>query len=366
MKYLNTSILLLLLLSACSHSPTPLLQSISYGNYEQVAFEELPGWDGEDHNHAFEIFKASCETLRFRSLFTQACEAALDARISPKNFFETYFTPFEALSEKSLATGYFEPCLKGSLHQSDAYPYPVYGVPDDLMHIELIKSYALNRPLRGRMDGHRVVPYPSREQINTKGLDAAPLCYVNDRIERFFLQVQGSGQVDLDNNTTLYLGYGDQNGHPYYSIGKAMVDKGYLSREEVSLQSIRTYLQQHPEKLDEVLNANPSFVFFRERLGGVTGSLGFPLVAERSIAVDRQNIPLGLPVFISTYDPLDSQPFDHLMFAHDTGGAIKGESRIDIFFGAGEVARQKAGQMQAPLKLWLLIPNDYLSKQKLQ
>ena len=366
MKHLIYPILVMLLLTACTQTPSPLLQNISYGNYAQVSYAALPQWESDDHAKAFEIFKHSCKQLRHKTLFANTCHEALVSSLAPKVFFETYFTPFKALQQEGLATGYFEPSLKGSRVKSEQYPYPIYGVPHDMMHIELPKAYALNKPLRGRIEGNKIVPYFSRETINTTDINATPLCYVDDRIERFFLQVQGSGQVALDDNTTLYLGYGDQNGHPYYSIGKEMINKGYLSKDEVSLQSIRAYLEAHPEHVDEILHANPSFVFFKEREGGVSGSLGYPLVPERSIAVDRENIPLGTPVFISTSEPLTHEPFEHLMFAHDTGGAIKGEVRIDIFFGAGEMAREKAGLMQAPLRLWVLIPNDFLSKQSLQ
>ena len=346
----------------CTPKPSKLLKPISYGDYTQVTFADLPAWQEEDYEEVLRLFNKTCTRSSSNSLFEQSCMRA-SSTADAKTFFEDNFTPFKALSKHSLATGYFEPTLEGSLTQSEAYPYPVYAVPSDMLKIELISEYKsrFSKPLRGRLNENKVLPFYSREEIEQGVLHDEPLCFVNDKIDLFFLHVQGSGKIALDSNETLYLGYADQNGFPYRSIGKVMINKGMLTRDEVSLQSIRAYLKANPEVCDEVLQTNPSYIFFEKRSQSATGSLGVVLEAGRSVAVDRKNIPLGMPLYIRTKEPLSQEPIEGLVFAHDTGGAIKGESRIDIFFGSSDLAREQAGKMQAQLELWMLIPNDYLT-----
>ncbi|MDF1881350.1 murein transglycosylase A [Sulfurimonas sp. MAG313] len=339
------------------------MQSISYGSYNKVSFAQLPAWENQDFENSLELFKKTCAKLTGQKLFEIVCRNALESK-NAHMFFEDNFTPFKALAKTSLATGYYEPSLKGSLVQSTMYPYPVYGVPSQMLRIKLLKNYEINKPLRGRLYENKVIPFYSRKEINAGALKEPPLCYVNNKIDLFFLHVQGSGIVELDEGGFIYLGYADQNGHPYFSIGKEMITKGYLIKEEVSLQSIKSYLQQHPDIRDEILNTNPSYIFFEKRTQPATGSLGLVLEAGFSVAVDRKNIPLGLPLYIKTKEPLQNQDIQKIVFAHDTGGAIKGESRIDIFFGSSAKAKEQAGQMKAHLVLWILIPNDYLNKSK--
>jgi len=362
MKQIAYFLLLITFFVGCSPKPTVQLQPISYGDYSAVTFEDLPAWENENYDEALSLFIKTCSRVQSKPLFEQSCMRATSTA-DAKRFFEENFTPFKALSKHSLATGYFEPTLEGSLTQSEQYPYPVYGVPKGMLKIELVKTYQsrLSKPLRGRLVKQKVLPFYSRAQIEEGILEDEPLCYVNDKIDLFFLHVQGSGRVHLDSNESLFLGYADQNGFPYHSIGKEMIKKEMLKREEVSLQSIRAYLKAHPEVCDDVLQTNPSYIFFENRTKSATGSLGVVLEAGRSVAVDRKNIPLGMPLYISTKDPISDEQIQRVVFAHDTGGAIKGESRIDIFFGSSEMARAQAGKMQGQLELWMLIPNDYLT-----
>lgn len=322
----------------------------------------MPSWESEDFDEALDVFHKTCQKSSRKPLFSKICAKSENAR-DAREFFELNFTPFVSLSDSSLATGYYEPTLEGSYTKSQAYPYAVYGVPNDLVRVELIDDYKpfIKRPLRGRLVDGKVVPYFSRQEISKNALSTEePLCYVSDKIDLFFLQVQGSGRVKLDDNSSLYLGYGDQNGYPYESIGKEMIRRGCLEKGEVSLSSIYQHLNDNPHEIDSVLNTNPSYVFFQKRGMGASGALGLRLEAGRSVAVDKKNIPLGMPLFISTYEPISKEKYEKMVFAHDTGGAIKGESRIDIFFGSGKKAKEQAGLMQQMLKLWMLVPNDYL------
>ncbi len=365
MKYLVGFLLIMLFFEGCAKR-TDELKAISYGQYQRAAFNELPSWKNEDFDEALELFKMTCQKSLRNPLFSKTChqsENASDAR----TFFESSFTPFVSLSDASLATGYYEPTIEGSYTQSEAYPYPVYGVPKDLVRVEVIDDYKplIKRPLRGRLADGKIVPYYSRKEISENALSSeVPLCYVSDKVELFFLQVQGSGKIELDDDSILYLGYGDQNGFPYRSIGKEMLKRGCLEQGKVSLKSIYEYLHDNPHEIDTILNSNPSYVFFKKRRTGASGALGVRLQAGRSVAVDRKNIPLGIPLFISTHEPLSKVKYERMVFAHDTGGAIKGESRIDIFFGSSKKAKEQAGVMQAELKLWILVPNDYLIQSK--
>ncbi|PHR58967.1 MAG: peptidoglycan N-acetylmuramoylhydrolase [Arcobacter sp.] len=369
MKNISYLLIILLFFAGCAQRPSPKLKTLSYGKYKEVSFTDISSWKDEDFTKAIEIYLHTCKRTQDKKLYKLTCSKAKEIRVDDetqaKKFFEENFTPFVSLAKRSLATGYFEPLLQGSLQQSEAFPYPLYGIPDNLLRVELSKTYKqrLSHPLRGRLVGRKIKPYYTREEISNNALEELkPICFVNDKVDLFFLQVQGSGCIELEDKSILNVGYGDQNGYPYVSIGKEMINKGMLKRGEVSLESIRSYLYANPRKIDDILNANPSYIFFEPRLHSASGALGLILEAERSVAVDKRNIPLGMPIFISTIDPLSKEKFERMVFAHDTGGAIKGEARIDIFYGRGKVAQDKAGRMKNPLKLWMLVPNDYLGK----
>ncbi len=263
-------------------------------------------------------------------------------------------------------TGYYEPLLRGSRTRGKPYLQPVLGVPSDLLTIDLGSALPelKNMRLRGRLEGHKVVPYFTRAEIASREKDYTDrtLLWVDDAVELFFLQVQGSGRVKLADGSTTRLAYADQNGHPYQSIGRLLVERGELSLEQASMQGIKQWVRTHPNRASELLNANPSYVFFREQPmkgnenDGPTGALGVPLTPERSIAVDPRHVPLGAPVFLSTSHPDSATPLRRLVLAQDTGGAIRGVVRADLFWGFGAQAGAQAGRMKQQGQMWLLLP----------
>ncbi|HSD59340.1 MAG TPA: MltA domain-containing protein [Burkholderiales bacterium] len=335
-----------------------------------TSFGALPGWQADDLSPAWEAFQRSCGALRKQPLWQEVCTESAAPKPSAeemRRFFESRFLPYQVVGpeggEEGLITGYYEPLLRGSRSRSPRYAHPVYGVPADLLVVDLGEAYPelKNLRLRGRLDGRRVVPYWSRADIENgrAPLQGREMLWVDDPLDLFFLQVQGSGRVRLENGETLRLGYADQNGHPYKSIGRVLVERGELTVEDASMQGIRAWAENHPGKVPELLNQNASYVFFRELPAdapGPIGSLGVPLTAGRSLAVDPRSIPQGAPVYLATTWPGAGQPLQRLMVAQDTGGAIKGGVRADFFWGFGAEAGEKAGRMREPGRLWVLLP----------
>jgi membrane-bound lytic murein transglycosylase A len=301
----------------------------------------------------------------------QACDAAaaipaLD-ETAARRFFEAEFEPFAVSASdgrhEGLVTGYYEPVLAGSRTRNEADRYPVYGRPDDLVTVDLASQYPELRRfrLRGRIEGRRLVPYWSRAEIDggDAGFSAPVIAWVADPVELFFLQIQGSGQIRLASGERLRVGYADQNGYPYRSLGRALIDQGELQPEQASMQGIKAWAFAHPDRLQQALNANPSYVFFRERAaeGDPVGTLGAPLSAGYALAVDARFLPLGAPVYLATTFPLSATPLERLVMAQDTGGAIRGPLRADFYWGSGEEAGALAGRMRQPGRLWLLWPH---------
>lgn len=264
-----------------------------------------------------------------------------------------------------MVTGYYEPLIQGSRSRDANNTTPVLGVPDDMLTIDLGEVFPdlKYRRLRGRLEGNRVVPYWDRAEIMAKESkwQGKTLLWVQDPVEFFFLQVQGSGRVQLPDGKRVRIGYADQNGHPYRSIGKVLVERGAMKLEEASMQGIQAWARANPELLPELLNTNPSYVFFRElpnTEAGPIGALGVPLTAERSIAVDPRHIPLGAPVYLVTTRPSSPVALNRLMMAQDTGGAIKGGVRADFFWGFGKEAGELAGRMKQRGQMWVLLPRE--------
>jgi len=322
----------------------------SKADFEQSSFSEIPTFTESDLTTAFNLFKKSCHKNEY---LKRSCNLS-KKYTNPRDFFEQNFTPFFIKSKKSLATGYFEPLIYGSRVKSEKYRYPIYEKPTDLVAVSLTDIYPNLKKyrLRGRVLNSKLVPYYDREYIDKNGVDSKVICYSDDKIDLFFLHIQGSGRVRLDSGETIFIGYSEQNGHKYYAIGRALKDK----LKKISLESIKEYLYTHPDEVDDILNMNKSYIFFKEKTKSATGTLGIPLIPEYSIAVDREFIPLGFPTFVDT--KVQNEDFSKLTLALDTGGAIKGQSRIDIFFGYGREAKAKAGEMKSKVKLWLLIPNE--------
>jgi membrane-bound lytic murein transglycosylase A len=346
------------------------IEVISKANFQKVEMQNLKGFEKDNLTKALKVFIKDCQASKKNPNLTEVCLQAQENKTleNAKEFFLKYFTAYQILSDKGdnkgLITGYYEPLLQGSYYQTNRYKYPVYAVPKDLLTINLSKAYPSlsNYRLRGKIKGNTVVPYETREEINAIDYKSTqnlkPICFVDNKIDLFFLQIQGSGKVELPNGKFINIGYGGQNGHPYYAIGKKLLEMGVIEKKNISLQSIRKWLVENPDKIDEILNLNKSYVFFRQSEKTATGSLGTQLTANRNLAVDRKNIPLGFPVFINTTNPITEEPINKLMIAADTGGAIKGKIRADFFFGNGAKARELAGKMKQAGELFVFIPNN--------
>lgn len=351
--------------------PSPPPAAAGAATYRPAKWAELPGWRDDNIAEAWSALLASCGTLGSREHWREACAIASGMR-SPgidaaRQYFEQHFTPYQISSTESgddgLITGYYEPMLRGSRKATNRFRHPLFGVPDDLLIVELSELYPelKGMRLRGRLDGRRVVPYPDRARIEggEAQLRGREIVWVDDAIELFFLHIQGSGRVVLESGETIRVGYADQNGHPYRSIGRLLVERGALPLERASMQGIKAWARAHPDAVNELLNANGSYVFFRElpaTANGPPGALGVPLTARRSVAVDPRHVPLGAPVFIATTWPNSTRPLNRLMLAQDTGGAIRGAVRADFFWGYGEAAGREAGRMKQRLRMWLLLP----------
>lgn len=358
----------LCLLAACTPLK-PIPEGPAGAHYEEVSFASLPGWGREELGASLRAFLRSCTRSAAPSQLASACAhaSAVDAGspAAARDFFERAFVPYRVLSEdrdQGLITGYYEPVISGSRVRSERFSSPIYGVPSDLLVIDMAGVYPELRDLRlrGRIERGRVLPYYSRADIEARAgsLPAPVIAWSDDPVEVFFMQVQGSGQVQLEDGARIRVGFAEQNGHPYRSLGRYLVDTGELKLEQASMDGIKSWAAANPAKLKGALDYNASYVFFRELppQDGPIGAMGIPLTAGLSIAVDRRHIPLGAPVYLRTRDPLSEQPLERLMVAQDTGGAIRGAIRADFFWGQGAEAGARAGRMRHPGNLWLLWP----------
>jgi len=349
----------------------PVVSEEVHPSLEPSSWEELDGWSEDDHGPPLEAFQKSCVSLRRRSDWKDVCDEA--STLSPTDddgaraFFERRFLPHRVRnadgSGTGTITGYYVPDLKGSRTPSSHYRWPLYGLPDDLLVIDLRSVYPElgSYRLRGRLDGRRVVPYWTRGEIDATDapLQGNELLWVKDPVELFFLHIQGSGRISFEDGSKVMVNYADQNGHPYRSIGRYLLEHGEMTRDQMSMQNIRAWVRKNPEKAPLLLGENPSYIFFREldpSFASPPGAMGIPLTPGRSIAVDPRTIPLGTPVFLSTIWPGSDDPLCRLTVAQDTGGAIKGGVRADFFWGLGEEAGQLAGRMKSDGRLWVLLP----------
>ena len=346
-------------------------------------FLDLPGWAQDHHGNALNAFLKSCPvlvlrnapisnfeldvSLDWRSVCAQASQIDVQDKLGSRLFFETWFQPYLVVvndSPDGLFTGYFEAELRGSLSPDETFKHPLYGVPNDLISVDLGRfgKDLRGRHVVGRVDSGRMLPYFRRDDIQ-KGLlenKAEVLVWVDDPIDAFLLHVQGSGRVLLREGGVLRVGYAGNNGHSYVSIGRALIKNGELLAGRAGWVQIRRWIEENPEKADFLLALNPRYIFFREiTTDGPIGAQGVALTPRRSLAVDPRYVPLGVPLWLDTVWPGDSdRPLQRLMVAQDTGSAIKGPIRGDFFWGYGEDALKEAGRMKGRGNYFVLIPRS--------
>lgn len=359
---------------------------------EPATFADLPGWSQDPMAPALGAFLRSCARMNALAPETKlggtgfagsvgdwrtACAAAQKVPggndAAARGYFETWFRPLAARAEGGeggggLFTGYYEPLLDGSRTKSERYNVPLYGRPPDLVSVDLgtFREDLKGRRIAGRVEDGKLVPYADRLKIEQGALAGhdLELVWVDDPIDAFFLQIQGSGRVRLAEGDEMRVGYAAENGHPYFAIGRELVKRGALKKEEVSMQSIRRWLEENPAEAPAVFATNASYVFFQEIKGeGPLGAEGIPVTPGRSLAVDRKHWPLGVPLWLDTAAPsaqegAPDRPLRRLVIAQDTGGAIRGPIRGDVFWGAGDEAAEIAGRMKHPGRLWVLVPRE--------
>jgi len=311
---------------------------------ERISFAEIPGWSEDISPQALQAQKHSCKALQTADInhrrWQPFCTAVLSLDENDtqgyRDALETYLSPHKvSAGEPVLFTGYYEPLLHGSRQANKDYPCPLYGLPDATLHYRLPRRY-LTEVLQHHL---------------------TPLVWVDSFINAFFLEIQGSGRIQLNTGEMMCVGYAGNNGYPYFPIGKALRERGEISAEALSLQSLKQWLRKNPEQTQSVLDLNQSYVFFRELTSeGPLGTQGVPLTPQHSVAIDPRFIPLGAPLWTHVTHPLKNTPLKQLMIAQDTGGAIKGPARADIFWGFGSEAEAAAGQMKEEGDLFVLLP----------
>jgi membrane-bound lytic murein transglycosylase A len=350
--------------------------------YEATTWSALPGWQSDAMGEAWPALLASCRSTRLPAVWRGFCDAAV--ALAPgdvgaqRRLVETRLRAWQLVTvadaasrravrnDSGLITGYYEPFLNGSRRKKGAFQTPLYAVPDDLVTVELGDLYPQlqGARVRGRLQGRRVVPYPDRAQLaDGRVLAGKELLWVDNPIDAFFLQIQGSGRVRLDDGSTVRVAFADVNGQPYRAIGRYLVQQGEMTVDDATAPALRAWLLAHPARQQEVFNQNPSVVFFREEKlananEGPKGALGVPLTPGRSVAVDPTWLPLGAPLFLATTHPVSGAPLQRLVVAQDTGGAIRGALRADLFWGWEAGAADAAGRMKSQGSLWLLWPTD--------
>ena len=369
-KTLVTSVFAILigsLIAGCSTPPTrgtgyrsgtgaaPANYSSPIASFNAVSWQALPGWQADDLSQAWPAWLRSCEALRKRNSeinWRQVCSQVNN--VSPRDtqairrYFEDNFQAYEirnsAGSDTGLVTGYYEPVMNGSQTRTNVYTVPLYAYPN---------AWRQARPNPG----------PSRSELMSSGiLKGSEIAWVQDPVAAAFMQIQGSGKIRLQDGRVLRLGYAGTNEQPFKSFAQWLLDRKEITRSEATMQGISQWAKRNPDRGNEMLNANPRFVFFKELPGNVsadlgpTGALNVPLTSERSIAIDLQAMPLGAPVFLATTKPLSDQPLQKLVMAQDTGKAIVGGVRADYYWGSGDAAGEMAGRMKQNGKMWVLLP----------
>jgi len=357
----------LALLSACDSDNKPVETTHPVATYAPATWDDLPKVSDSDLQAGFAAWRSACQRLAKDPIWGATCAGAQSVDTSPaaiRAFLQAQLQVYGLRSaekgEHGLITGYYEPVYSGSLNADAQHPVPVYGVPTDMISVQLDSLYPelKGKRLRGRLDGQVLRPYDDAATIQRQGINAPVVAWMRDPMDLQFLQIQGSGRLQLDSGRQLRVGYADQNGHPYRPVGRWLVEQGLLKKEEVSMGRIREWAVANPQRVPELLASNPSYVFFSLRPDsneGPRGSLNVPLTAGYSVAIDRKVIPLGSLLWLSTTRP-DGSPVVRPVAAQDTGGAIAGEVRADLFWGTGDEAGELAGNMKQEGQVWLLWP----------
>ncbi len=349
-----------------SEAPTPT--SPPAATYARVDWKALPAVSNSDLQAGFVAWRSSCTRLKNDAVWAKPCATA--AAVSDKDpaairqflqrDLDVYALRAGGHQADGLITGYYEPIYAGSLTRTDKATVPVYGTPDDLVVVQLDSLYPelKGKRLRGRVEGKVLKPYDDAGTIASKGANAPVLAWLTDPMDLQLLQIQGSGRVRLADGKQVRLAYAEQNGHPYRAIGRWLVDQGQLKKEDVTMDAIRAWARANPARVPELLRSNPSYVFFvrnPDSPEGPRGSLNVPLTAGYSVAVDRTVVPLGSLLWLSTTRP-DGTPVVRPVAAQDTGGAIAGEVRADLYWGSGDAAGKLAGDMKQKGNIWMLWP----------
>jgi len=333
-------------------------------------FNYLAGWNNDNHAAAFTAFKRSCESWRLQAdnkplggVFAlgyigdwkKLCTISV-APGKEKQFFEKWFQPYAVANSGSfdgLFTGYYLPELHGSYQQSARFHVPIYGIPYDLIKRD---------GQLGRLENGQFLPYYDRAEIAAGALKGkqAEILWVDNEVDAFFMEIQGSGRVIMEDGHIQGVGFAGKNGRAYYAIGKTLVDQGEIPREQISMQTIRAWIDDHPEAGRELMLQNQSVVFFRLTTAnpseGPVGTMSTPLTAGYSLAVDKNYLPMGVPLWLDAEHPDGNQRLRRLVMAQDTGGAIKGAIRGDLYWGQGKTAGEMAGVMKSRGRFFLLAP----------
>ncbi len=376
----------------CSKPPEPNkspIPDIAEGIGQSVEWSQLKLWNKDRQGQAWPALLQSCRTLgrkkeAWKNLCAEAKKLITPSDQQARMFFQKYFIPHKLFNNKGtqtgVVTGYFVPTLLGSHTRDKVYRHAIYARPRNMINVDLRSLYPdklTGMRLRGRVKGSKLIPFYSRKQIDSKPypLKGYEILYVKDPIALFFMHIQGSGYIKTPEGKVVTVGYADQNGHPYVPIGRVLVKTGAVPLKKISLQTIRQWMTDHPARQQELMNHNPSYIFFHV-IPAPLGSLGVPLTDGRSIAVDRRKIPLGLPVWIETSYPDIKTPstrlqkiiahskskLNRLFLAQDTGGAISGAVRADVFWGQGNDAKLLAGHMNQKGIMYVLLPKKKPAK----
>lgn len=355
------------LLAGCTGGEPDKPKTHALATYSSASWEALPAVTDADLLAGFGSWRSACTRLKADPAWGPTCAAAAKVpqtasaiRDFLKQHLDVYGLRAANDNPNGLITGYYEPVYPGSLTQTEVANVPVYGVPEDMIIVSLDSLYPelKGKRLRGRLEGRVLKPYDDAATIGTQGVKAPVLAWLTDPMNLQFLQIQGSGRIKLDDGRQLRIAYADQNGHPYRPIGRWLIEQGQLKKEDVTMGAISDWAKANPSRIPELLGSNPSYVFFTRNPDsneGPRGSLNVPLTAGYSAAVDRKVIPLGSLLWLSTTRP-DGSALVRPVAAQDTGGAITGEVRADLFWGTGDAAGELAGDMKQQGQIWMLWP----------